>query len=332
MRKLLLHIGHGKTGSSMIQSGFRLSRDRLERAGIIYGVGADENVVDELQITSGNGSRLVERPDALTQALLPYASGTDHLLYSSEMLFGEFLKMKDPERLITDARTAGFDQIHILLFVRNPMGHASSLWQQSVKRSGKTALIEDAYNVYKFPALVAKFLTSVEGIDGFNVTLRNYSACSKSLLSEVEKWLEVPENTLMAPKATRVNRSMTRAELELQLAFNAHLGKSGDLISDPLCEKLDDIQPDDIRPSLEVQQALWDRLRSPIQTVNAALPETHKYQFDVKESLANDEVLEFTSEQIKVFAESICKQMNRMRAMNQKLKRQLVSNPDATAK
>lgn len=321
MRKLLLHIGHGKTGSSMLQSSFRLSRGRLAGTGITYGAGADENVIDELQITSGNGTGLVSQPGALAATLAPHAGGSDHLLYSSEMLFGEFLKLKDPERLIADARKAGFDGIDILLFVRDPMGHASSLWQQGVKRGGKTEPIEAAFRAYKFPALVAKFLKTVQPVDGYAVTLRNYSACRKSLLAETERWLGVPEGTLVAPKAARVNRSMTRAELELQMAFNAHLGKCGDLISDPLCEKLHDVRPDDIRPPVEVQQETWDRLQPPIRTVNAVLPKEHRYRFDVKEPPADDGVLEFTPEQVRVFVESICDRMKRMREMNQKLSR-----------
>ena len=321
MRKLLLHIGHGKTGSSMLQSSFRLSRARLAGTGIIYGSGADENVTDELQITSGNGTGLVSQSGALARTLAPHADGTEHLFFSSELLFSEFVKLNDPQRLIDDARAAGFDTISILLFVRDPMGHASSLWQQGVKRGGKTDPIESAYQAYKFPALVSKFLRTVQPVDGFEVTLRNYSACRKSLLAETESWLGVPEGTLVAPKATRVNRSMTRAELELQMAFNAHLGKCGDLISDPLCEKLHDVDPDDIRPSVEVQQACWDRLQPPIRVVNAALPADHHYRFDVKEPPSDEGNLEFTPEQVKVFVTSICERMRRMREMNQKLQR-----------
>lgn len=329
MRKLLLHIGHGKTGSSMMQSSFRLSRARLESSGIVYGAGADESVTDERQITSGNGTGLVSDPQALSRALAPYAAGEAHLLYSSEMLFGEFQRLKDPGRMIADARAAGFDRIEILLLVRNPMGHASSLWQQSIKRGGNTAPIEQAFAGYKFPALVAKFLRLVQDVEGIGVTLRNYSACRDTLLAETERWLGVPEGTLLAPKAGRVNRSLTRSELELQKVFNASLGKSGDLISDPLCERLHDIRPDDIRPPVAVQEELWERLQPHIRTVDAVLPEGHAYQFDMKAPPPDSGVMEFTPEQVRVFAESISERMRRMRETNQKLQARLAARRDA---
>ena len=131
------------------------------------------------------------------------------------------------------------------------MGHASSAWQQTVKRHGSCQGIEDFYREYVFPNHVARTLETLAKSDGVEVRVRNYSRCKGRLLEETATWLDLPEDSLQRPAVTRVNRSMTRAELVLQMALNSQLGASGRLLSHPLCEQLTDIEPDVIRPSLK---------------------------------------------------------------------------------
>jgi len=54
---------------------------------------------------------------------------------------------------------------------------------------------------------------------------------------------------------------MTYAELMLQKELNRILGPSGRLLSDPLCEKLTEIEPDKIIPHLSVQNEMWAKIQ-----------------------------------------------------------------------
>ena len=76
------------------------------------------------------------------------------------------------------------------------------------------------------------------------------------------------DDALKRPSTTRVNRSMTRGELVLQMALNSQLGRSGALLSNPLCEQLTDVEPDVVRPSVAVQEQLWHTLSDAVARVN----------------------------------------------------------------
>ena len=69
------------------------------------------------------------------------------------------------------------------------------------------------------------------GAIGVEVRVRNYSRCKGRLLEETAAWMGLADDALKRPSTKRVNRSMTRGELVLQMALNSQLGPSGPLLS-----------------------------------------------------------------------------------------------------
>lgn len=58
MSVLYLHVGHGKTGSSYLQSALALSQDALRDNGIFYSLNEVGRRAAQGKITSGNGNLL----------------------------------------------------------------------------------------------------------------------------------------------------------------------------------------------------------------------------------------------------------------------------------
>lgn len=329
MSTLYLHIGHGKTGTSWIQTCLRTNREALSRAGILYAAGNDRFLDKVSRITSGNGSELFESVTHFEEHLAgnPLA-GERALFFSSEHIPHCFLASNAWEYIEESARKFGFDAIKVLLFIRNPIGMAVSIWQQRIKRRGDYEVT--LQNLHENLDIGADIVVHMEELlkhlgncKNVTVTIRNYSLCADRLMEEVSDWLEVPAETFTIPSIKRINRSLTMAELIFQINLNRILGASGNIFSDPLCEKLPDLEYEKILPPPGVQQAIWDKLSEAIERVNNYIPEPHRYRCDIRQPDQSPDFLTFTPEQIRIIAESlgfeILNLRNRIETLDQKV-------------
>jgi len=268
--RVLLHVGHGKTGSSFLQSALANSAQALADNGLAYPMGG---------ISSGN---MGPSPRPFEGSLIRGWDGPQEtLLISSETFFYKMRLKEFPETFKTLLPDA---ELHVLLYVRDPLDHAVSKYQQSVKRGGATWDFETSLLRYNTPKIVAQFLTWLpEALPGVTVTLRNYSRHRDDLLTTFETWAGLPAGTLKAPEAAQVNRSMTNAELVLQRAFNAHLdAKTASVISDRLCERLPDIRSERPPASPEALDAFLTSMDRMIARhgMNEMLPEGEAYRLE----------------------------------------------------
>src|SRR5699024_2202324 len=125
------------------------------------------------------------------------------------------------------------------LFIRDPIEHASSWYQQSIKRAGNTGSIDSWYETeYIDPIRVGNIIDLVAHEPNIDLTVWNYSKRKHDLLALVAQWLDIPADSLATPPHAVVNRSLTSGELEMQRAINRYLGRSGRLVSDRLCNRL----------------------------------------------------------------------------------------------
>lgn len=302
-RRLLLHIGHSKTGSSYLQQVFLLSRDTLAEHGIDYPVDDAHLGLDDATITSGNAVTALDSAADLDRHLASTPADR-HLLLSSEMLFGALYVTEDASFVADVAAAHSFDSIEILLFIRDPLDHVLSQWQQRVKRRGLTAGRDEFLETYEHPVRVLAVLEQLAALPQVTTTVRNYSRCRDELHHEAAAWLGVDPSALSLPATALVNRSLTPSEEALQLAFNRHLGECGHLIADPLCQQLPGLRATIRRPSPAAQAALLDRLHEPIAGVNRLVDADQRYATDVVDD-DHDAVLTFTPEQLDVIASSL---------------------------
>ncbi|GAB5378633.1 MAG: hypothetical protein AcusKO_50950 [Acuticoccus sp.] len=310
-QQILMHVGHGKTGSSFLQSALANSVDVLGAAGIAYPIAPDDAERARAgKITSGN---LPPGPGHFSQLLRQGWDGPlDRLLLSSESYFTKMRPNGFLERiraLLPDA------ELRILLYIRDPLDHAVSNYQQVIKRHGFIEDFDSFLDTYNIPRRVAQFIAFVEGM-GATVSVRNYSRVRGQLKASLEEWLSLGDDALKTARMQQVNRSMTMSELALQMAFNRHYGaNSARFVSDPLCEELPDIRSEKPPVSSAALQRFLERMTRTIAEFEfgdrLAAGEDYKVA-TLEEARARFEepyeapVYTFTAEQLDALARSVC--------------------------
>ncbi|WP_428929784.1 hypothetical protein [Marinibacterium sp. SX1] len=274
-QSIYLHIGLGKTGSSYIQSSLALSADALRDRGICYpsagrqherALAGDVNV-GNLPPTKGRGFHTDGSYDAAVDAA--EMGDCTRLVFSNEGLFSSIVN----QNLWPEIRArAAQVPTHLLLFIRDPLDHALSAYKQGVK-GGLSKPIEGFLEGYAVPRQVDRFL-DLAGEAPVTVTVRNYSRHRKTLLAETEAWLDLAPGQLAIPAKAQVNRSLTRAEECIQIAFNRHVGRRARLfVADALSNELPHIRSEMPYVAPDALAAFLDRMQEMTAPVNARLPE-----------------------------------------------------------
>ncbi len=319
MAILYLHAGHSKTGTSWLQAALRENAAALAENGLSYplffGFGAESGA----EIGQGNGLPLamLESREKLRASLelIDRSTCPAGAVFSSEEFFPRLSEYEDPAMLPRAARDAGFDRVEILLFIRDPVGHAASLWQQYLKRGGGFAPVEAFFEKYAVPNRVARFFERFARLAGVELTCLNYDRHSQDLLTPLQAWLGLPPEALTPPSAPVVNRGMTRAELRLQAALNRRVGRVGRFLSDALCTELPNVAPDPIRPDTAIQRAMVERLAPALARVNGFLPRNERYRQDIAPAPADSDraPLGFSSEQLDLIGDALGSEIRRLR-------------------
>lgn len=316
-RTLFLHIGHGKTGSSFLQSCFALSRSAMGEAGVAYPMPPEADRAERGGITSGNGAFLrsgVKSGVGAWLAATRLSRTRGNALVSNEDLFWALSGPGAKTRLAAIARRAGFTRVEILLFIRDPFDHLPSFHQQRVKRGGFAGGIDQSARVYRHPLDVARFLELYEDQAPFSVTLRNYSRRRAALRRVVENWIGLPHGALLMPEARVVNRGLSQGELELQRRLNRRLGRKGSMLADRLCEALPQVRAAHPHPSAEASAAMALRLRSAVDAVNGRLSRKDSYRLAPPTPARGGDKqarYTFTAQQLEVIADVLGEEVTR---------------------
>lgn len=234
--RLVLHMGMGKTGSSALQVAFVQNRDQLAAVRVHYPVAGSDAVAARGGVVSGNGLEILEHlaprkgdPAEAVRALERVRndvagahSGT--VLYSSE-----FLYHAQPARLaeMRDVMSAQGATVQAVVYVRDIAGHALSSYSQVVKRALYTEPLahfldpdEGSYRINLRPRL--QQLRSTLGAE--NVTILHYDSQRADLFAGFMRCVfGVTDLTGFTPAFDRVNRSLTRQEVEWMRYMNRGL-------------------------------------------------------------------------------------------------------------
>lgn len=301
MRKLLLHIGHHKTGSTFIQGLLASHYDKLRQLGIDYFRGAGDGS-DSWQTTPGNGNVLVREPLSAIDSTAPT------VLFSAEGLFNRIRRDAGFRAKLTAlCQDQGFDELHMLLLIRNPVGNAESAYQQDIKMGGDRS-IEESFDLFSRPKQVHEFLTMDMGIPNLRLSVFNYDVHKRDLLSLVAGFLDIDPAVFDADVSRPVNRSLTRGELLMQKSLNAHFGHTARSISNTLVNSLPEIRSEKFFPPLPVQRRMLDRLRPDMDAVNALLPPAEHYSEDLQEGPEGGGDVSLSEAQIEVIAGALATQ------------------------
>jgi hypothetical protein len=222
-KRLILHIGAPRTGSSALQDFFTLNAQQFKNLGYYYLV---EQAVSTGQFScSGNGARLLELCDShfttdAQSVLSSYFTGLQNAICSHEDFF--HLTSAGWRRL---REICDDNQIspYIIAFVRNPYGSYLSTYNQFVKMEGETK--EFIQFVMRENAWRLDSLKHIKELFSDALKIIHYDSNSRNLSQAFLAAIGIPfDSAITAHPIRTVNRSLTSRELQILLEFNRVLG------------------------------------------------------------------------------------------------------------
>lgn len=221
-KQLYLHIGCGKTGSSALQIWLNQNANALKENGYNYPT-FNINIKDDYQITSGNGTHLVNaiKNNSVKDFLSQIANSKENkTVFSSEAF--QILSYDEIKKLKESSKDAGFE-IRVIAYVRNLYEMAYSSYMQLVKRHGYTESLDF-------------YLSQINTFQQFNVidiwasvfeeiTVLHYDTESENLDLSFLKSIGLPKEKIPRMKKNKVNRSLTLLESELIRSLSKNIKK-----------------------------------------------------------------------------------------------------------
>ena len=287
--QLHLHVGHGKTGSSFLQSWWALNRPGLwQVARLLYPVGEADQRARAGAFSMGNGLLLdqalqvSDQPrelgrlwaDLLQQA--PELGGEVPMgvLFSAER-WARHLPAQ-LEALLRVADAGGVEQIQIWLLVRDPLDHAVSVYGQMVKRHGFTGSLDEWLLIYDFPQVLLRCLDAFQSRpDRIQLQMDHYGRQRRNLHQRMLDWLVLPTDApWQQPAQSTVNRSLSADELLLMRWLNERLGDRAAAVGEQLVDRLPGLQPARLQPSATVCDQFVQRWSATLAQINQRLPES----------------------------------------------------------
>ncbi len=240
MKKLYIHIGLSKTGTSAIQSWLSLNADKLKKQGIMY---ADLNPsAKKGKITSGNGVELFracEREDWVEVGRLieDVYLGEDKVgIVSSETL--QNISKQAIEKIKFYGINNGIE-VKVIAYARSVYELIYSNYLQGVKRHGYSIEFECGRNLtYKQQRT---FLENFSSTFEDQFVLLNYDMAKENLFESIANVIGFEKEDFIV-KNKKVNRSLTFEETEILRELNKlHQGRFSTEISDYIIAERPDL-------------------------------------------------------------------------------------------
>jgi hypothetical protein len=303
MKKVFLHIGHGKTGTSATQTALARLHPQLRPRGLCYPAHPSFDGAAKGQISSGNVDGF--QSDWFAAQVLGAIRDTpdsDSFIFSNEHLFWVMDAFFDAVPQIRDHLV-----FHVLLSVRDPTDMLSSAYMQAVKRGGYTGTLEEFAQSEGHILHAAQLIARMQAL-GVNFTVLNYSHLRHDITArilEVVGAADLFDATARAQLGT-VNRSLSRAELQAVILVNQIFGAScGARVSDALVQMLPDVATDMVFLEDHSLQPFLDRVRAAVDLVNAHLPPVEKIMLSRSAPRAATTVQSLSAEQIKIIQSAL---------------------------
>ncbi|TNE63967.1 MAG: hypothetical protein EP335_08270 [Alphaproteobacteria bacterium] len=238
VKKLYLHVGFPKTGSSFLQVLFaRNAAFMRDSWSLNYRLGSG-NAAARMRaggISSGNGAGLVSRileGEAVGAVLDRYLDdGCAASLISSEM-WGKLLP--EHNRAIVAIADARGYAVEAIAFKRDPFDFAISLYLQNVKRGERSPRFEEACTGRLGDALAVEARLA----QSLPLTVISYETARDDLAGAFFSPLGFDAASLPQVPAERINRALSREEAHCLLALKAEHGDADTarILSDHLIE------------------------------------------------------------------------------------------------
>jgi len=296
-----LHIGHGKTGSSAIQSFLASNAILLRDLGHPYPDSGKRDLAKLGRISSGNGGLVMD----LNQPI------SENAIYSSELLFYQIPALPNPRELLRRIKPTS-----ILIFTRDLHQHSWSSYGQKIKRGGETSDYLDFIKL-RYGRHLENLLWWIDVCVDLGIDLKvwNYSRRKFSLVDDfLQNFLMIQDPEVLSKfefSSTRVNRSLSEGELEIQRIFNTYQNSPGhEFLSDRWANALPEIVPAKAPLTPEIASTLESLFNSKIEEINKFISEKDRiFIWDpdlpkLYQPLGNDSFV-FTASQLAMIVDGI---------------------------
>lgn len=233
-RRVWLHIGAPKTGTTYLQGVLAASRPELRSQGVLYpGNGQDHFLAAlDLRETPFMGYQDSRSTGAWQRVVSACKNWPGDSLISHEVL--GIAKPRHVEQAMEDL---AFAEVHVVLTARDLVRQAPAVWQESVKNRGTsrfTTFMSEiaspearrrsarAWRAQEAPRVLARWATSIPPSQVHVVTLPQPGASPTTLLERFVGLLGVDPASLSAPAQPR-NPSLGAAEVRALAMLNARL-------------------------------------------------------------------------------------------------------------
>lgn len=280
-RTILMHVGQGKTGSSYLQSCLALSIDAMAPFRIAYPIAEADRVRGEKgHVNMGNFRPRSRETGHFAEDMSSLLNLVDWNRYHSVVVSNEgmYLSLNYKGLLPSLLQATEGYRLKFKMVIRDPFEHALSVYQQGLKANLISNINEHFAQKYNVPVQTRDFIYLLKDHD-VDVSITNYSRHKKELLKNFEQWIGLPAGAMIRAPRSRVNRSLTRSEMEFQRAFNRHAGPRARLmVADFLSNELPEIKPENPYIDHRTLETFLGRMRDQIDEVNTLLPANEAYQ------------------------------------------------------
>lgn len=318
--KAYIHIGHGKTGTSAIQSFLAKNRSILLDYGVDYPEHDSFELAKRGKVSSGNGGLLFEG--------FTFSNHQTSYLFSNEGLYG---RLSDKNELIKFIKQIPVKPT-IICYTRDLFDYYISDWGQSIKRGKGT---EDV-NIYAqrfqgFYRILADYIRWADEV-GYELVVKNYSRHSDRLINNFCSLILKEDSSFFNSTSFDVgvvNRSLTKSEYKLQRLFNEHYSQqSSNFISDSLVNELPFVQKEQVSITEATRDLLLKNTVEDIEFINSKIePSEHistqfKGVIEEVEPSSDQKQYSFSSDQLNVLARSISNKIEQVSAESVKLRQE----------
>ncbi len=239
MKKIILHCGMPKTGSSALQVQFSKSRDALLKHGYDYLKMGDFDLATRGKISSGNAAGLARtylfdgHPASMSGRRAELTDRFVNVVRDSEgdvILSSEFFSaIPRPNMVPLVEALSQVGEVHLVFFVREQLNFLASVYIQQVKRHGLREYPEEYYSDwqgYKIPLMYFSYFDQLKtALPNVKISVQPYELSKTHSGGLMGQFLEmigaqVPKEDLVSD--LQVNLSPSAKEIRLMLEVNKH--------------------------------------------------------------------------------------------------------------
>ncbi|MFC3613867.1 hypothetical protein ACFORG_08875 [Lutimaribacter marinistellae] len=187
------------------------------------------------------------------------------------------------------ARAHGFTEIKVLLFVRNPIGHMVSIYNQSLQYNGVSVSLDEFAMNYRYPEMAWFVIEALNRHPDYSLCLLNYDVAKADLVGHTCQWLGADKESFPEIDAKRiVNRGLSRGEIEVIRFLNGVTPLSGRFASKCLLEVFTKGKTAKPKPCADVQQMVAVNNGDAMAMISRFASPGHAYKIDYIDEVRPD--------------------------------------------